>query len=125
VLISVAEVLLPTFTTWGWPVIKSRNLSLVMSLVSRCECYRQVTLAFLGTETMVVCLKHVGITDWVRERLKMSVKTLVNLSADVLSMRPGNPSGLTHIGYKSVITQSSRTAGVLMHGSVLHASKRT
>jgi hypothetical protein len=36
------------------------------------ESFRQVTMAFLGTGTMVVCLKHVGITDWVRERLKMS-----------------------------------------------------
>jgi hypothetical protein len=25
----------------------------------RCECYGQFTLAFLGTGTMVVCLKHV------------------------------------------------------------------
>ena len=36
------------------------------------------TLAFLGTRSMVVCLKHVGITDWVRERLNMSAKTLVS-----------------------------------------------
>ena len=34
---------------------------------------------------MVVCLKHVGIIHWVRERLKMSVNTL--------STRPGSPSG--------------------------------
>jgi hypothetical protein len=29
---------------------------------------------------MVVCLKHVGITDSVRERLKMSVKRLASWS---------------------------------------------
>ena len=53
---------------------------------------------------MVVCLKHVGITDWVRERLKISGKTLASWSAHALS--PGNPSvnvnlfkGLTHIDY--------------------------
>ena len=46
---------------------------------------------FLGSGTMVVCLKHVGITD--RERLKMLVKTLASWSAHALSIRPDNPSG--------------------------------
>jgi predicted peroxiredoxin len=47
---------------------------------------QQVTLVFLSTGTMVVCLKHVGITDSDRERLEMSVKTLSvhgNLSGPV------------------------------------------
>ena len=48
---------------------------------------------FLGTGTMVVCLKHVGITDSDRERLKLSVKTLASWSADAQSTCPGNPSG--------------------------------
>ena len=47
--------------------------------------------ASLGTGTMMVCLKHVGITDSVRERLKISVKTL--LSAHALRSHHGNPSG--------------------------------
>ena len=55
--------------------------------------FRQVTLVFLGTGTMVVCLKHVGITDLYRERLNMSVKTLAHWSAHARSIRPGNPSG--------------------------------
>ena len=47
----------------------------------------------LGTGTMVVCLKHIGIADADRERLKMSVKTLSGWSAHARSTRPGNPSG--------------------------------
>jgi hypothetical protein len=33
-------------------------------------------IPFLGTVTVGVCLKHVGITDPVMDRLRMSVKTL-------------------------------------------------
>jgi hypothetical protein len=42
---------------------------------------------------MLVCLKHVGIINSVRERLKMSVKTLASWSAHALHTCPGNPSG--------------------------------
>ena len=55
--------------------------------------FRQVTLVSLGTGSMEVCLKHVGITDSDNEKLKMSVKTLASWSAHVLSTRPGNASG--------------------------------
>ena len=48
-----------------------------------------LTMAFLGTGTMVVCLKHVGIIYWVRQRWNMSVKTLASWSAHALSARPG------------------------------------
>ena len=63
---------------------------------------------FLGTGTMVVCLKHVSITDSDTESLKMSVETLASWSAHARATRPGNLSGLvnidlfkglTHIGY--------------------------
>ena len=57
------------------------------------KSFRQVTFAFLGRGTMVVCLKHVGITDSDKERLKMSVKTLASWSAYALIRRPGYPSG--------------------------------
>ena len=55
--------------------------------------FRQVTFVFLSTGTMVFCLKHVGITDSDRERLKMSVKTLASCSAHAQRTRPGNLSG--------------------------------
>ena len=84
-----------------------------------------------STGTMVVCLKHVGITDLEGERLKMSVKTLASWSVHARSTHPGNPSGpaalwmLTFLkvlltsAAESVITQSTRTASALMHVSVL------
>jgi hypothetical protein len=55
--------------------------------------FRQVTLVFLGTGPMVVCLKHIGITDSARDRLKTSVKTLASWSVHLRSARPGNQSG--------------------------------
>ena len=54
--------------------------------------FRQVTLVFMGTGTMVVCLKHVGIPDSNRERLKMSLKTLASWSVHAWSTHHGNPS---------------------------------
>jgi hypothetical protein len=57
------------------------------------ESFRKVTLVFLGTGTMVACLKNVGTTDSDRERLEMSVKTLASWSAHIRSTHPGNPSG--------------------------------
>ena len=66
----------------------------------------------------------------------MSVKTLASWSAHALSTCPGNPSRpealwmltclkvLLTSAVESVVTQSSGTADVLMHDSVLLASKR-
>ena len=69
-------------------------MAIYVSALGR-QSFRQVTLLFLGTGTMVVCLKHVGITDPGRERLKISVKTLASWSAHAQSSCPGNPSGPT------------------------------
>ena len=44
------------------------------------KSFRQVTFVYLGTGTMVVCLK-------------ISVKTLASWSENALSIRHGNPSG--------------------------------
>ena len=59
----------------------------------------------------MVCLKHVGIQTQVRDRLKISVKTLSSWSAHARSTRSRNPSvpvalnvdlskGPTHISYR-------------------------
>ena len=69
----------PTFQSTSW---------LNVSATGRWS-FKQVTLVFLGTGTMVVCVKHVGITDSDRERLKMS---LASWSAHARSTHPGNPS---------------------------------
>ena len=89
--------------------------------------FRQVSFVFLGSGNIVVCLKHVGITDSIRDMLKMSVKTPASWLTHARSTRPGNPSGPAAF-YKTclkvLLTQSSGTADALMHTSVLLASKR-
>ena len=64
---------------------------------------------FLGTGTMVVCLKHVGIIDSDRERLKMSVKTLASLSAHAPSTRTGNLSVIVDLFKRSYSQRLRRT----------------
>jgi hypothetical protein len=44
----------------------------------RCECHGAI---------------DIGHRDWIRERLKMSLKTLACWSVHAPSTRPGNPSG--------------------------------
>ena len=70
------------------------------------------------------CLKHVGITDSDRERLKMSVKTLASWSAHARSPRPGKPAGLVNVDLFKGLThigcgEHDHTADALMHVSVL------
>jgi hypothetical protein len=57
------------------------------------KSFRKVTLDFLGTGTMVVSFKHVGISDCDKERLKMSEKTFAIWSVHALRTHPGIPSG--------------------------------
>jgi hypothetical protein len=94
----------------------------------------QITLVFLGTGTLVVCLKHVGITVRQGEVENVS-ETLASWSAHAQSTRPGNPSGpaalrmftcvkvLLTWAEESVITQSSDQLILFMHVSLLLASK--
>lgn len=49
---------------------------------TRRQSLRQITLVFLGTNIIVVALKHVGIPVW--DKLNMSVKTFVSWSAHAL-----------------------------------------
>ena len=91
-----------------FPVVHSRLLSLgyvegqvvILALLHgyRRECYgyvviRQVAFVFLGTGTIVVCLKHVGIITSIRDMLKISVKTPARWSAHTRSTRSGILSG--------------------------------
>ena len=57
------------------------------------QSFRHVILVFLGTGSMVVCLKNVGLTDLDKEMLRISVKTLASWSVHALSSRAGNPFG--------------------------------
>ncbi len=57
--------------------------------------FKHVILFFFGMGTMVDFLKHEGTTDRERERLKMSVRTLVSWHAHARSTRPEIPSGPT------------------------------
>lgn len=45
--------------------------------------------AFLGTGIIVVALKHVGTTAWLKEMLKMSERTSLSSSSQSFSTRPG------------------------------------
>jgi hypothetical protein len=85
---------------------------------------------------MVVYLKHVGVTDSVRDRLKTSVKTLASWSAHAQSTRSCDPSGPAALWLRplnrstftstmeSMIIQSFGTADALMYATVLLASKQ-
>ena len=80
-------------------------------------------------------LEKVGFADRVRDRLKISVKTLASWSVYDLSTCPGIlsvPAALRMLSclkvlltsaMESEITHSSGTAGALIHDSVLLASK--
>ncbi len=50
-------------------------------------------MIFFGTGMIVVDLRHVGMTAWLSEVLKISVRTSVSCSAQSFSTRPGILSG--------------------------------
>ena len=91
---------------------------------------------FFGTGMMVEVLRHVGTTAWLRDVLKMSVKTSVSSPAQSLSARLGMLSDpgalrtlillkdLLMLSGDSVRTWSPRGCGVFCSGLLLCASKR-
>lgn len=91
---------------------------------------------FLRTGMMVVALKPVGMTAWLSEVLKMSVKTSESSAAKSLSTRPGILSGpgalrtfilLRYLLMQSVVSVSTWSpggGGVLCAVVLLCASKQ-
>ena len=63
------------------------------SKTKTCYSSSSVTLAFLGTGTMLAILKHVGTADWDRDRLNMSINKPASWSAHALRTRLEMPSG--------------------------------
>ena len=63
-------------------------MTIEVSATGRWSLWQEV-LEFLKTGLMVVILKHVVITDWDMERLKMTVNMPASCSAHALRTRPG------------------------------------
>ncbi len=78
---------------------------------------RNLKLLTCSTGPMVAVLKHEGITDRERERLKMSAKTPASWYAHALSTRPGMQSKPTAFWMftrrKDHVTSATETENVL------------
>ena len=86
------------------------------------QSFRQVGGLFLGRGMMVAILKQEGTVLWLRERLKMDVRTSVSLLAHALRARPwmlSGPAALWELMFLRTLCTWPDETGVLVCACLL------